>query len=385
MPVVNYLWDTVEDNIVEEFDDAGNSIADYTTEPDLFGNVISQHRSAQSSFFHYDALGSALGVTDEAQNVTDTFAYTAFGGVTERAGTTESRLQYVGRKQYYWDSQLQHISVRRRHYDPMQLRWLSTDPLGDTSGYVYVSNQPLVAIDPFGLMRLRVQADAFIPFAWVTFLWPVWFLKGDTRQFATSAPPPSASRVTTVVRVEMESCVSNRNPLVLATTIISPSTRRTLYVEGPGLPTWVWDQTLIGSYWHLISASRTGPCSVDLIIRTSASIPWSLAPGAPAIDWDYKFSLHAFEVHEEEGTYVVVSGKLGGSHDGFPAYEVFLSNSRVYSRSPDATIMSLFPPMEITVDRLLSTILGSERMECCECIGSYQDWIQAIGDWGESG
>ena len=41
MPVVNYLWNPLNDNIVREFDDAGTVIAEYTTEAALFGNVIS--------------------------------------------------------------------------------------------------------------------------------------------------------------------------------------------------------------------------------------------------------------------------------------------------------------------------------------------------------
>ena len=36
------------------------------------------------SQFHYDAQGSTLAVTDDNQTVTDTFAYSAFGEVTER-------------------------------------------------------------------------------------------------------------------------------------------------------------------------------------------------------------------------------------------------------------------------------------------------------------
>lgn len=42
MTAVNYLWNPINDNIVREFDDAGNAIAEYTTEPDLYGNVVSQ-------------------------------------------------------------------------------------------------------------------------------------------------------------------------------------------------------------------------------------------------------------------------------------------------------------------------------------------------------
>src|SRR5262245_49154371 len=154
MPVVNYDWDELEDNIVEEYDDPGAIIADYTTEPDHFGNVISQHRSGQSSFFHYDAQGSTLAVTDDNQHVTDTFAYTAFGEVTERTGTTEVPFQYIGQRGYYTDGLTGQLLVRRRVYDPQTSGWLAVDQAGIrwsvTNWYGYVSNSPTVLVDASG-------------------------------------------------------------------------------------------------------------------------------------------------------------------------------------------------------------------------------------------
>ena len=41
MVAVNYDWDELEDNIDEEYDDAGIAVAEYTTEPGQFGNVVS--------------------------------------------------------------------------------------------------------------------------------------------------------------------------------------------------------------------------------------------------------------------------------------------------------------------------------------------------------
>ena len=46
----HFLWDPIEDNIVKEIDDSGITIADYTTEPYLYGDLISQHRDGQPSF-----------------------------------------------------------------------------------------------------------------------------------------------------------------------------------------------------------------------------------------------------------------------------------------------------------------------------------------------
>jgi RHS repeat-associated protein len=155
MPIVNYDWDELEDNIVEEFDDAGNTLAEYTTEPDLFGNVISQNREGVESQFHFDALGSTLAIADEDENVTDTFAYTAFGEVAERAGTSAVSFQYIGRRGYYALSSLTY-RVRRRHFLPHISRWQSIDPftLAVNRQYTYCDNRPCISIDPSGLVAV---------------------------------------------------------------------------------------------------------------------------------------------------------------------------------------------------------------------------------------
>jgi YD repeat-containing protein len=83
MPETNFYWDPLSDNILQERDESATVRVSYTTEPGLYGNVISQHRGGVESQVHYDALGSTLAVTDD-QNTTDTLAYTAYGEVSER-------------------------------------------------------------------------------------------------------------------------------------------------------------------------------------------------------------------------------------------------------------------------------------------------------------
>ena len=98
MPETNFFWDPLSDNVLQERDETGAVTAEYTAEPGLYGNIISQNRGGVESQYHYDARGSALAVTDDNQNVTDTFGYTAFGEVTERTGTTEVPFQYIGQE-----------------------------------------------------------------------------------------------------------------------------------------------------------------------------------------------------------------------------------------------------------------------------------------------
>ena len=153
MPEINFFWDPLSDNILQERDETGAVTAEYTAEPGLYGNIISQNRGGVESQFHYDAQGSTLAVTDDNQNVTDTFAYTAFGEVTERTGTTAVPFQYIGQKGYYRDNLTGQYLVRRRVHEPARARWQSCDPLpfpDSPNLYLYVHNSPQVSVDPTG-------------------------------------------------------------------------------------------------------------------------------------------------------------------------------------------------------------------------------------------
>jgi RHS repeat-associated protein len=156
-----FLWDPLSDNILQERDESGAVTAEYTAEPGLYGNIISQNKGGVESQFHYDAQGSTLAVTDDNQNVIDTFAYTAFGEVTERTGTTEVPFQYIGQKGYYTDGLSGQITVRERPYEPVRARWVAPDPLGmnrnNASTYCYIKNSPLTGVDPSGLSFLPDQ------------------------------------------------------------------------------------------------------------------------------------------------------------------------------------------------------------------------------------
>lgn len=151
MTVTNYLWD--EDSYLEEYDDAGTTTAAYTNEPTEFGSVISQRRNSETSFNHYDAQGSTHQLTDQNENVTDTFLYDAWGNEVDRTGTTTAPFRYIGEFGYYFDEETDSYYVRARVYQPLIGRWWSVDPMGfiDTANlYTYVNNNPLFFIDPNG-------------------------------------------------------------------------------------------------------------------------------------------------------------------------------------------------------------------------------------------
>ena len=155
MPTVNYLWNPINDSIIKEFDDAGSTIAEYTTEPD--GSLISEHRSGVTYQHHYDGQGNTRALTNDQGEVTDTFAYTSNGELTERTGTTPTPIQFGGEHGYHTDQTTGQIMARRRAFSHRQGRWLSVDPLAildDPNLYRYANNNPVNLIDPSGLIPL---------------------------------------------------------------------------------------------------------------------------------------------------------------------------------------------------------------------------------------
>ena len=66
-------------DVLLETDVSNNTQVTYTQTPDIYGNLVSQGRSTTTSFYHHDALGWTLALTDANENVTDTHKYFAFG------------------------------------------------------------------------------------------------------------------------------------------------------------------------------------------------------------------------------------------------------------------------------------------------------------------
>ncbi len=99
-------------------------------------------------YYHADALGSIIALTDENGNMTARYNYSPFGQTeivldTDGSGAANP-FRYTGREQdetgdYYY---------RARYYSPEMGRFLSEDPIGfaggDVNFYSYVGNSPVI-------------------------------------------------------------------------------------------------------------------------------------------------------------------------------------------------------------------------------------------------
>ncbi len=132
--------------------------------PSIYSPLVAQSGSEHS--FLFDALGTTIGITDEAGNLTDTFLYEAFGTSLGRTGTTATPYQYGGRYGYYREADLGSALVWWRWLRHSCGGWMSRDPL---LGWVpasvvmlptdYAYQRPTATVDPTGLVPLCDPKD----------------------------------------------------------------------------------------------------------------------------------------------------------------------------------------------------------------------------------
>ena len=130
----------------------------------LWGHsLIQQTRAGQAVFYHADGLGSVKALSDAGGNVTDTYAYDAFGQIEGRSGTTSNAYRYTGE---YFDDSISLQFNRARWYDAKKGRFVSFDiwrgrptkPIS-LNKYLYANSDPLSQHDPSGRFSSLVEAE----------------------------------------------------------------------------------------------------------------------------------------------------------------------------------------------------------------------------------
>ena len=173
--IINYIWD--DQNIIQEVDGTNAIEAEYTLNPQAYGNLISQRRDGDSTFYHYDALGSTQSLTDQTGTVENEYTYGAFGQELSSSGSVDNPFTWVGELGYYKEEDGRY-TLRRREYDEGIARFLSEDPIrfdaGDENLYRYTQNSPLNSVDPSGLEHFSYNKQTngkyavyYVPENWI--------------------------------------------------------------------------------------------------------------------------------------------------------------------------------------------------------------------------
>lgn len=120
--------------------------------------LLSQTREDTTSTYLYDGHGNVRGLLDEKGTLTDTYAYNAYGELTQRTGETENHYLYTGE---YYDGTTNLYYLRARYMNPSTGTFISMDTYqGDMYGpvtlhkYLYANANPVKYSDPSGMFSL---------------------------------------------------------------------------------------------------------------------------------------------------------------------------------------------------------------------------------------
>jgi len=117
-------------------------------------------------YYHNDHLGTPLLLTDDNQAVVWSADYMPFGKAIILTTTIENNLRFPG--QYYDEETDLHYNYHR-YYDPQTGRYLRPDPIGLAGGinlYLYAQNDPVNAVDPWGLAGVAIDFGGAYATGW---------------------------------------------------------------------------------------------------------------------------------------------------------------------------------------------------------------------------
>jgi RHS repeat-associated protein len=143
--VKNYLFD--RSALLLETDGAGAIKRSYNP------NISTTDDKGNKFYYVMNGHGDVANLLDRDGNVVQSYTYDSFGAVIG-LNKEFNGSRYVGNNGVYSDDDLGLQYMRNRWYDPQLGRFISRDPIGFRGGinlYVYVKNNPLNWVDPFGL------------------------------------------------------------------------------------------------------------------------------------------------------------------------------------------------------------------------------------------
>jgi len=147
--ITRYVYNNQD--IILEFDGSNSLKARYTHGTGINEPLIME-RGGVIHFYHKDVLGNITELTDATGSVVQSYLYDSFGNIIAQNGSVTNTYTYTGQE---FDLESGLYCYRARYYDANIGRFLQEDPIGFEGGdinlYVYVKNNPINLIDPYGL------------------------------------------------------------------------------------------------------------------------------------------------------------------------------------------------------------------------------------------
>ena len=151
-----YFYDGAD--VVVDYDLFGRVKATYLT-PFLDENLSLERYSRfgcmRRHWYTQDGLGSIRQLVSDSGKVFNSYAYTAWGVPLNWHEKVSNRYTYTSRE---YNPESDDYHYRARNYLPSIGRFSQPDPVGQLALYAYVFNNPIISLDPLGLLQRR-QVD----------------------------------------------------------------------------------------------------------------------------------------------------------------------------------------------------------------------------------
>ncbi len=150
--ITRYLYDN--EDIIIEYDGNGYIKTGYTHGPGT-DEPFAMYRSNKLYYYHADALGSIIAMTNQSGSIVQSAVYDTYGNIKSLSNPNLIQpYAYTGRE---YDVESGFYYYRNRYYNPETGRFITKDPIGFAGGdvnlYRYVKNNPVNFVDPYGLWR----------------------------------------------------------------------------------------------------------------------------------------------------------------------------------------------------------------------------------------
>jgi RHS repeat-associated protein len=156
-----YVYDGSQ--VIAEYDGNNNLLRKYIYGPGIDQPVcMIDVADSKTYYYHYDALGSVVALSDSSGSTVETYEYSVYGEVAASDANNPNPYMFAGRR---YDIEIGLYYNRARYYNPYTGRFLQTDPVGYDAGinmYRYCQNNPLTFTDADGLTQQVVTGRYWV-------------------------------------------------------------------------------------------------------------------------------------------------------------------------------------------------------------------------------
>jgi RHS repeat-associated protein len=151
-----YIYDG--DSVIAEYDGNNNLLRKYIYGPgiDQPVSMIEVADSNATYYYHFDALGSVVALSNASGDTVQTYEYSVYGEVAVEDANHTNPYMFTGQR---FDIETGLYYYRARYYNPYTGRFLQTDRINYGDGmnwYAYCRNNPTNFVDPSGNILLIV-------------------------------------------------------------------------------------------------------------------------------------------------------------------------------------------------------------------------------------